>query len=193
MRLRLGRLLGDRGRRAASCSFRRAGAEGVGDGVDAVLDEAEAGDAAALPAARDVGRWIGIGLAGLVNILNPRLVILGGPLDPAPAPRRGVKSTPSSSDDAPPASRAQRPDRQADLGVDAPLLGAAELAFEPLLADPAAWLGRPRPRPSPGERLMGNRHFTSLRRRSSPKSGDGHERGLPNDVAYAPEASAFVD
>ena len=29
------------------------------------------------------------------------------------------------------------------LGADAPLLGAAELAFEPLLADPAAWL-RPR-------------------------------------------------
>jgi hypothetical protein len=29
------------------------------------------------------------------------------------------------------------------LGVDAPVLGAAELAFEPLLADPAAWL-RPR-------------------------------------------------
>ncbi|HEY4632356.1 MAG TPA: hypothetical protein VIH00_00440, partial [Candidatus Limnocylindrales bacterium] len=31
----------------------------------------------------------------------------------------------------------------ATLGVDAPLLGAAELAFEPLLADPAIWL-RPR-------------------------------------------------
>ena len=31
----------------------------------------------------------------------------------------------------------------ATLGVDAPLLGAAELAFEPLLSDPAAWL-RPR-------------------------------------------------
>ena len=26
------------------------------------------------------------------------------------------------------------------LGEDAPLLGAAELAFEPLLADPAGWL-----------------------------------------------------
>ena len=28
----------------------------------------------------------------------------------------------------------------ASLGIDAPLLGAAELAFEPLLTDPAAWL-----------------------------------------------------
>ena len=26
------------------------------------------------------------------------------------------------------------------LGIDAPLLGAAELALEPFLADPAAWL-----------------------------------------------------
>jgi hypothetical protein len=29
----------------------------------------------------------------------------------------------------------------AALGVDAPLLGAAELAFEAFLVDPAAWLG----------------------------------------------------
>ena len=27
------------------------------------------------------------------------------------------------------------------MGVDASLLGAAELAFEPLLADPATWSG----------------------------------------------------
>jgi hypothetical protein len=40
-----------------------------------------------------------------------------------PAPRELVRIVPAS------------------LGVDAPLLGAAELAFEPLLADPAAWLG----------------------------------------------------
>ena len=30
----------------------------------------------------------------------------------------------------------------ATMGVDASLLGAAELAFEPLLADPAMWVGR---------------------------------------------------
>jgi hypothetical protein len=34
------------------------------------------------------------------------------------------------------------------LGIDAPLLGAAELAFEPLLADPAGWLV---PRRAPAE------------------------------------------
>ena len=31
---------------------------------------------------------------------------------------------------------------QATMGVDASLLGAAELAFEPLLPDPVLWVGR---------------------------------------------------
>ena len=48
-------------------------------GIDAVLREAEAGTGTRVAALEHVGRWLGIGLAGLVNILNPRLVILGGP------------------------------------------------------------------------------------------------------------------
>jgi predicted NBD/HSP70 family sugar kinase len=108
-------------------------------GVDAVLSEAEAGSPAALSALDHVGRWLGIGLAGLVNVLNPQLVVLGGifgrihpfvsrtledELDrrALSAPRRLVRVVPAT------------------LGVDAPLLGAAELALEPLLADPAAWM-----------------------------------------------------
>lgn len=108
--------------------------------VDAVLAEAAAGRPEALAAIEACGRWLGLGLAGLVNILNPRLVVLGGlfarlypfvggQLETAldrhalAAPRRQVSVIPST------------------LGVDAPLLGAAELGFEPLLADPAAWLG----------------------------------------------------
>jgi predicted NBD/HSP70 family sugar kinase len=107
--------------------------------LDAVLREAEAGSPAALSALDHVGRWLGLGLAGLVNILNPRLVVLGGifgrihpfvsrtledELDrrALPAPRRLVRVVPAT------------------LGVDAPLLGAAELALEPLLTDPAAWM-----------------------------------------------------
>lgn len=108
--------------------------------VDAVLAAAAAGRPGALEAIESVGRWLGIGLAGLVNILNPRRIVLGGlfsrihpfvadlvdaGLDrhALAAPRRLVAVVPST------------------LGVDAPLIGAAELAFEPLLADPAAWLG----------------------------------------------------
>ena len=116
-------------------------APGGGRGeVDAVLREAEAGSPAALSALDQIGRWIGVGLAGFVNLLNPQLVVLGGvfgrmhpyvartleeELDrrALAAPRRLVRIVPAT------------------LGADAPLLGAAELALEPLLDDPAAWMG----------------------------------------------------
>jgi predicted NBD/HSP70 family sugar kinase len=107
--------------------------------VDAVLREAEAGSPIAIAALEETGHWLGVGLAGLVNILNPRLVVFGGlfarihpfvativdaELDrrALPAPRRLVRVVPSL------------------LGVDAPVRGAAELAFDPLLADPAMWM-----------------------------------------------------
>jgi predicted NBD/HSP70 family sugar kinase len=106
--------------------------------VDAVLDEAAAGSPSALSALDHVGRWMGVGLAGLINVLNPQLIILGGLLGrihpfvsrtleaeldrrALPAPRGLVRIVPAT------------------FGVDAPLLGAAELAFEPLLIDPAVW------------------------------------------------------
>ena len=75
-----------------------------------------------------------------MNVLNPELVVLGGRFGriypfvadsleeefdrhALAAPRALVRIVPSR------------------LGVDAPLLGAAEIAFEPILADPAAWFG----------------------------------------------------
>ena len=122
--------------------LRRAGrpADGGRQAVDEVIAAAAAGEPAALTAVAEVGRWLGIGVAGLVNVLNPRVVVLGGlfsrlypllierveeQLDrfTLAAPRANVRLAP------------------AQLGIDAPLLGAAELAFEPFLADPAAWLG----------------------------------------------------
>ena len=110
-------------------------------GVDAVLAAAGRNAPAELQALDEVGEWLGIGLAGLVNIFNPRMVVLGGlfgrmhpfvvgrvegMLDrrALAAPREHVEVVPAA------------------LGSDAPLLGAAELGFEPLLADPAAWFER---------------------------------------------------
>jgi len=116
--------------------------------VDAVLEEARAGSTIALGALEEVGRWLGIGLAGLVNIFNPRLVVLGG-LFGRIQPFVGSALAAELDRRTLPASRALVRVVPARLGVDAPLLGAAELAFEPLLVDPAAWL---RPRGAVAER-----------------------------------------
>jgi predicted NBD/HSP70 family sugar kinase len=116
------------------------GPDGGPDEVDEVLRLAAEGDAVALAALETVGRWIGIGLAGLVNLLNPRVLVLGGlfarvhpfidrALDAQldgmalSGPRRVVRVTPAA------------------LGIDALIIGAAELALEPYVADPAGWLG----------------------------------------------------
>ncbi|HET8784120.1 MAG TPA: ROK family transcriptional regulator [Candidatus Limnocylindrales bacterium] len=112
------------------------------EAFDALLAPADAGDPAALDAFSDTGRWLGIGLAGIVNVLNPSLVLLGGRLT---ASYPYVRSALEAELDR----RVLRASRRlvrvlpTSLGDDAPLLGAAELAFGPLLADPAAWL-RPR-------------------------------------------------
>ena len=110
--------------------------------VDAVIAEARSGAPIALGAFDDVGRWLGVGLAGLVNIFNPRLVVMGGLFGRIhPLVERSLEAELDRR--ALPGSRALVRVVPARLGVDAPLLGAAELAFEPFLADPAAWL-RPR-------------------------------------------------
>ena len=107
--------------------------------IDAVIADATNGDPVALDAIRTVGDSLGIGTAGLVNILNPRVVVMGGVysrLFPLIADRlesqldRFALAAPRALVRLAPAA----------LGVDAPLLGAAELAFEPFLADPAGWL-----------------------------------------------------
>jgi D-xylose transport system substrate-binding protein len=110
--------------------------------VDAVRARAAAGDATALGALAEVGLWLGIGLAGLVNMLNPARVVLGGHLASL---HRFVAATIEDTLD----HRALRAPRAlveivpATLGVDAAVLGAAELAFEPILADPASWFDGP--------------------------------------------------
>jgi predicted NBD/HSP70 family sugar kinase len=103
----------------------------------AVFAEARRRDAGALAAVRGVAESLGRALASLVNTLNPQRVMLGGYLaellDIArpeielalkeyalEAPGRHVQLVPPS------------------FGADSALLGAAELAFADLLADPLA-------------------------------------------------------
>ncbi len=46
--------------------------------LEDVVAAAEAGDAGAVRILAEAGRWLGIGIANLVNILNPQLVIVAG-------------------------------------------------------------------------------------------------------------------
>ena len=106
--------------------------------VDRVLDDARRGDAQALAAFNQVGAWLGRGVAGLVNVLNPQLVVLGGLFQRiyeyvAPALRSEVQRLTLRP------TAAVVTIASSSLGVDAPLLGAAELAFERLLDDPASF------------------------------------------------------
>jgi predicted NBD/HSP70 family sugar kinase len=106
--------------------------------VAELLREAGAGDAGTIDAFADVGRWLGLGLAGLINVFDPQIVVLGGLFaQMAPFTLSIV--------------RRQLDDRKlaitrepvevvvSSLGVDAPVLGAAERAFEPLIADPGGY------------------------------------------------------
>jgi predicted NBD/HSP70 family sugar kinase len=107
--------------------------------VDGLIAAAAAGDPEALASLEHVGRWLGIGLVSLTNVFNPTLVVLGGIFE---------RIHPHIADavNAELDRRALRASRElvrvspGTMGVDGPLLGAAELAFEPMLADPAARL-----------------------------------------------------
>jgi len=119
---------------------RRAGIadEGAGESaVGRVLEAADAGDARAIQAIADVGRWTGIGLASLVNVLNPEVIVLGGLLARL-HPRIAEVVDDQLRRRATTALLEGLTVRPARFGADAPLLGAAELALEPVLADPGS-------------------------------------------------------
>lgn len=116
----------------------RAADRGDGYGRDALLavvDASRVGDAAAQAAVRQVGDWLGFGVANLINIFNPELVIFGGTLRQLYlAAAAQVRSRLNAVALA--ACREHVRLRTPALGGDAALIGAAELAFDRLLADP---------------------------------------------------------
>jgi predicted NBD/HSP70 family sugar kinase len=110
--------------------------------VEEVLERAESGEPESLAAIREVGRWLGLGIGNLINIFNPEAVILGGfyhSLFPYIAPP--VEA--AARDAALKAPGGMARILASGLGPDAPLYGAAELAFSDLIADPAGASTRP--------------------------------------------------
>ena len=107
------------------------------DVVNDVFAAARVGDAMALAAVRQVAESLGRGLASIVNTLNPQRVVLGGSLShvfniagedvSTNLDRYALDAPGQSAQLAVPA-----------FGADSALLGAAEIAFASLLADPVS-------------------------------------------------------
>jgi predicted NBD/HSP70 family sugar kinase len=105
--------------------------------VSRLFTDAQAGDELALGAVRAVACSLGRGIAELMNVFNPERIMLGGSLATVlmlnPEVLRTAVEANRISTTGPPADI-----RPAELGDDGALLGAAELAFSTLLADPTA-------------------------------------------------------
>ena len=104
---------------------RRAGAPSA----EEVVAAARSGDRRALGALAETARWIGMGIANLVSLLNPQMIVLGGGLMQAgdlmlDAIRREMIEW------AQPIAAQQVRIELSTLGEDAGLLGAARLALD---------------------------------------------------------------
>ncbi len=112
--------------------LRLAGSDGE---VDDVLRAAAKGEDTALKAVQTLAGSLGLAVANMVNLLNPRLVVMGGSLEDVLTLAQ-VQVEAALDEHAMAAARSMVELRPSGLGEDGSLLGAAELAFGPLLADP---------------------------------------------------------
>lgn len=114
--------------------MRAAGRAADDTDVSEIAAAARAGDAQALQALEVFGGWLGIGLRNLVNIFNPEVIVLGGHLGAALPEITAAVTT--RMDESIKASLEQVRVVVPALQTDSTLMGAAEMAFTPLLANP---------------------------------------------------------
>lgn len=105
--------------------------------VAEVIGAARAGEARAAGAVAEVADWCGVGIRAIVNLFNPEVVVLGGCL------AQVWRAEEARVDEALSRSTMMSPRedvviRAAALEDDSPLIGAAELAFGPVLDHPQA-------------------------------------------------------
>ncbi|MGH8968842.1 MAG: ROK family protein [Actinomycetes bacterium] len=109
--------------------------------VREVVAAAAEGDASAVAGVQHVACWLGRGTANVVNVFNPEVVIMGGALaEIYAAAEATVRDSVAAQGLAPPLEglRLVPP----AFGLDSSLVGAAELAFGPLLSDPLLEMSR---------------------------------------------------
>ena len=100
-----------------------------------ILQAAAAGDALVVQALHETGRWLGVGIANLINVINPEILVLGGSLTAAyPYLQEAIEAEVSH--------RALRWQREhckillARYREDACLIGAVATIFWNILNDP---------------------------------------------------------
>ena len=91
---------------------------------------AEEGDEAAVSVLEETGRWLGVGLAGFVNIFNPEMVAVGGGAAAAGEFILGARQE-GDTTQGPLSFRDLVEVRLASLGPESGILGAAALARNP--------------------------------------------------------------
>ena len=105
--------------------------------VKEVVLAAADGDRKAVHALDDAAYWMGFGLRALARLFNPEVIVLGGTLGQVLDARTDrVMATLHERDGIDFAQNVVV--RSGALGSRAPLLGAAEIAFGPLLSDPTS-------------------------------------------------------
>ena len=121
----------------------RAGIEPHDGSALQLINAAGQGDTAVLASIAEWGRWFGVGLGGLINVFDPDLVVIGGSYGPIlPFARQSLE--------AELATRRFRglardvPVVAGELGLDASLIGAADLVVDRLVADPSGVVGESR-------------------------------------------------
>jgi predicted NBD/HSP70 family sugar kinase len=101
----------------------------------AVIADARNGDDRALSAVRTVARSLGQVLGGLVNSLNPEVILLGGTFADV-LELAGAEVEAALAEHVFNGPGEQVVLRRPGLGTDSALIGAAEIAFAQLIADP---------------------------------------------------------
>lgn len=105
--------------------------------VEEILRRAHSGDPQTFKALNEVGRWLGIGIGNLINVFNPDEIVIGGSF----AELYSFLET--SINEAARETALNAPwlscaIRRSELGVDAALMGAAELVLAEVITDPTS-------------------------------------------------------
>lgn len=118
--------------------LRRAGLamDGGREAIDEVVKAAESGDANITGALSQHAYWLGVGIASLMNLFDTQAVVLGGLLGRLLPQITTELDTQLSRRVL--STQAGTPVLASTLGIDAAVIGAAEMAWDAVLNDPLA-------------------------------------------------------